>query len=191
MSTNEKDPEQSPFERMPGHVAQGIEAIAAMHSAGEERVGYLQRGIERLTFLIGRPRTLPYILAFVIIWVSYNAAAPYIGAPQLDAPPFQWLQGVVGLAALLVTTFVLTTQNRQARIGTQRNHLDLQVNLVAEQKVAKLISLLEELRRDLPNVPNRIDDTADAMTHAVDPHAVASALAETIDLDDDPTKGDP
>src|SRR5581483_10605460 len=91
-----------------------------------------------------------------------------------DPPPFGRAQGVVGLAALLMTTMVLTTQNRQMRHAEQRSHLDLQVNLLAEQKVAKLIALVEELRRDLPNVHNRKDSLAEAMTRSVDPGAVSS-----------------
>ncbi|MGB8299016.1 MAG: hypothetical protein WCG85_26595 [Polyangia bacterium] len=59
----------------------------------------------------------------------------------------------------------------------ERSHLDLQVNLLAEHKVAKLIALVEELRRDLPMVRDRIDREADAMQEAVDPNAVIEVLA--------------
>lgn len=41
-------------------------------------------------------------------------------------------------------------------------HLDLKVTLLTGQKAAKLIDLLEELRRDLPNVRNRHDPEAAA-----------------------------
>jgi uncharacterized membrane protein len=78
-----------------------------------------------------------------------------------------------------MATMVLAAQNRQRHVADEHAQLDLQINLLAEQKVAKLISLLEELRRDMPNVANRVDPLAEAMTHAVDPHAVASALRET------------
>ncbi len=64
---------------------------------------------------------------------------------------------------------VLNTQNRQGRHAEQRSHLDLQVNLLAEQKIAKLIALVEELRRDLPQVRDRVDHVAEAMKESVDP----------------------
>jgi uncharacterized membrane protein len=95
-----------------------------------------------------------------------------------DPPPFEWLQGVVGLAALLTATMILTTQNRQAKLMERRMHLDLQVNLLTEQKTAKLIELLEELRRDLPNVRNRHDSEAEIMQHAAEPMRVIAALEE-------------
>jgi uncharacterized membrane protein len=55
----------------------------------------------------------------------------------------------------------------------------LQVNLLAEHKVAKLIALVEELRRDLPMVRDRIDREADSMQEAVDPAAMLAALEGT------------
>src|SRR5271163_4723725 len=85
---------------------------------------------------------------------------------------------MVGLAALLTATMILTTQNRQAKLMEQRMHLDLQVNLLSEQKTAKLIELLEELRRDLPNVRDRHDSEAEVMQHAAEPMKVIAALEE-------------
>ncbi|MDP9151848.1 MAG: DUF1003 domain-containing protein [Myxococcota bacterium] len=163
------------------HVAQNLETVLALRAKEEERVGRHQRLIERLTQSLGRPRTLYLILTLTVGWVAFNAAAPALHWPNPDPPPCYWLQGLVGLSALLMTSMVLTTQNRQGRHAEQRAHLDLQVNLLAEQKVTKLISLMEELRRDLPNVQNRKDSTAEAMEHAVDPKAVMSALEETFD----------
>jgi uncharacterized membrane protein len=54
--------------------------------------------------------------------------------------------------------------------------LELQVSLLAEQKTAKLIALIEELRRDLPEVTNRHDAEAAAMEQSTDPHAILDAI---------------
>ena len=114
---------------VPGHVAQNIETMATLHAEAEDRVGHTQKRIERLTAAIGRPRSLKIILGAVTAWIAYNASAPWTGMPRLDPPPFAWLQGMMGLCALFVTTMVLTTQNRLAKRAAQRDHLDLQVNL--------------------------------------------------------------
>jgi uncharacterized membrane protein len=117
-----------------------------------------------------------------MLWVVANTLGSKAGFPVLDPPPFSWLQGAVSLSALLVTTMVLTTQNRQARRAFQRGNLDLQVNLVSEQKIAKLISLLEELRRDLPSVRDRVDPIAEAMAKAVDARAVVTGLEDDTNI---------
>ena len=112
------------------------------------------------------------------MWIVADEFVLASGSRPLDRPPFSWMQGVIALLALLTTMIVLTTQNRQGKYAEQRAHLELQVTLRAEQKTAKLIALVEELRRDLPSVPKRADSAAEAMTESVDPHAVVSALEE-------------
>ena len=168
-------------------VAHNIETIAHIHAEAEHRVGRHQRAIEKLTSALGRPQSLYAIATGVVLWISYNLAAPSLGLTRVDAPPFFWLQGVVSLCALLMTTVILTTQRRQARRTAQRDHLDLQVNLVAEQKIAKLISLIEELRRDLPSVRDRVDPVAQAMTEAVDTNAMVSALERHVESASNPS----
>lgn len=156
-------------------------AVLALRARQEEQVGRHQRLVERVTNALGRPRTIYVTLIFVGAWISLSLLSTALSLPVFDPPPFSRLQGVIGLAALLMTTMVLTTQNRQARHAEQRAHLDLEVNILAEQKIAKLIALVEELRRDMPNVHDRKDAVAERMTRALDPGAVIAALEETLD----------
>jgi uncharacterized membrane protein len=165
-----------------GHgVAANISRVAALVERAERRVGKHQRLIERITFAVGRPLTLYVIASFSALWVAFNCLAPGLGLRRFDPPPFAWLQGLLSLSALLMTTMILTTQNRLGADAQQRDQLDLHVNLLAEQKATKIISLLEELRTDLPTVKNRPDPVADAMTTSVDPESVATALEGTLE----------
>ena len=158
-------------------VSQEVESVASIRARAEQRLDRHQRMMEVLTTALGRPRTVYMTLSIVVGWVAFNLVTPKLfGWPRIDPPPFFWLQGMVALSALLMTTMVLITANRQTRNAEERSHLDLQVNLLAERKVAKLIALVEELRRDLPMVRDRIDREADAMQKAVDPAAMLAAL---------------
>lgn len=105
---------------------------------------------------------------------------------EFDPAPFHWLQGIVGLGALLTASVVLIKQNRLAKIAEQRDHLDLKVTLLTEQKVAKLIDLLEELRRDLPNVKDRHDPEASALQQSMNPELVLAALDERSNSNEPP-----
>jgi uncharacterized membrane protein len=158
-------------------VSQEVESVASIRARAEQRLDRHQRMMEVLTTALGRPRTVYMTLSIVVGWVAFNLVTPKLfGWPLIDPPPFFWLQGMVALSALLMTTMVLITANRQTRNAEERSHLDLQVNLLAERKVAKLIALVEELRRDLPMVRDRIDREADSMQKAVDPDAMLAAL---------------
>lgn len=159
------------------HVAHTVETVASVHSRVQGQVTRHQRAIDVLTAALGRPRTLYIIIGIVVGWCVGNSLL----TSPIDRPPFFWLQGSMGLSAILMATVILITQNRQTREAEQRAQLDLQVNLLVEKKVAKLIDLIEELRRDLPNVKNRVDEAANAMTETVDAVAVLSALEQTID----------
>lgn len=161
--------------------ANTVATVVALHERAQLAAGPSVRRISRMSAALGRPTFLVSVMAAVGTWMLVNVAASRLGLVPLDAPPFPWLQGAVSLAALLMTTVVLITQNRQNRHIEHRARLDLQVNLLAEQKVTKIIGLLEELRRDMPNVRNRVDRVADEMKQPVDTDAVLSALEKTLE----------
>lgn len=166
---------------VPPHVAETLETIAELHKKAERAVPRHQRSIEATTEVLGRPSTVYILAGGVVLWVVLNVFLPRVGVRPPDAPPFAWLQTASSVGALLMAAMVLSTQNRQRKPAEERERLDLHVNLLAEQKLAKLIALIEELRRDMPNVSNRVDSLAEAMTHAVDPNAVADALKHTLE----------
>lgn len=159
-----------------GQIDATIESVAELERKALEAASLEQRAIERFTLAVGRPRTVYLVLAAVAVWVVLNSALALAGRPPLDPPPFYWLEGVLGLAALLMTIVILTTENRMSEIAEMRSRLNLQVTLLSERKVAKVIQLLEELRYDLPSVENRDDPEAQALTLPTDPHVVAEQL---------------
>ena len=159
-------------------ISQNISAVLDFYAREEEKIGYWQRVLEHISCVIGQPAFLGFILLFVALWVLGDLATRVSGAVEFDPAPFFWLQGIVGLAALLTTTVVLIKQNRHAKLEEQRAHLDLKVTLLTEQKAAKLIDLIEELRRDLPNVKNRHDPEAVALQQSMNPGLVLAALDE-------------
>jgi uncharacterized membrane protein len=160
------------------HIDQNIESVVALRRREWQQTTPSQRRVERISRLVGRPAYLVGILVFVILWISVNVAARNLGRWTFDPPPFSILQGLLTLVALLTTTIVLIAQNRQTKLEQQHEHLDLQVNLLTEQKVSKLILLVEELRRDLPMVKDRHDPQAMAMQEAADTTQVLSAIQE-------------
>ncbi|NNM51452.1 MAG: DUF1003 domain-containing protein [Pseudomonadales bacterium] len=159
-------------------ISMNIEAVLGFYSRADQRISHSQRVLEALSERIGHPSFLAIIVIFVALWMLTNTCLRMNQVPSFDPPPFQWLQGIVGLGALLTSTIVLTKQNRLAKLEEQRAHLDLKVTLLIEQKVAKLIDLIEELRRDMPNVKDRSDAEAMALQQSMNPDSVLAALDE-------------
>ena len=175
--------DETPVDSVPEHISQNIESILAFYRREEQKISDSQRLLETVGGFMGRPSYLATVLAFVALWLLANGLCALLGFQPLDPPPFFWLQGVVSLGALLTTTVVLITQNREAKLDEQRLELELQVNLLTEQKTTKLIHLLEELRRDLPMVKDRHDPEAAALQKPTDPKELLAALEERRDKD--------
>jgi uncharacterized membrane protein len=159
-------------------ISQNINAVLDFYTREDEKMSYWQRVLERVSDGIGQPLSFGLILLFVVVWAAADLMMPFFGLAEFDPPPFHWLQGILALAALLTTTIILTKQNRLGKLDEQRDHLDLKVTLLTEQKAAKLIDLVEELRRDLPNVKNRADPEAVALQQSMNPQLVLAALDE-------------
>jgi uncharacterized membrane protein len=160
------------------HISQNIESVVALRKREWATITPSQRRLERVSRFVGRPRYLLGLLWFVALWIIINTSAPFLHFVPFDPPPFAWLEGLLTFVALLTTTVVLIAQNRQTKFEQQRADLDLQVNLLTEQKVTKVIHLLEELRRDLPMVKDRHDPQAALMQERADTAEVASALQD-------------
>jgi len=160
------------------HIEGNIESIVAIQRREWEERPLSQRRVEQMSRVIGRPMYLVGLLVFTVLWVAVNVCAAALGRRALDPFPFELLDGILSLAALVSTTVILIAQNRQTRLERQHTHLALQVNLLTEQKVTKLIHLLEELRRDLPMVKDRHDPQSEALKETPDARKVLRAIEE-------------
>ena len=171
---------QQPSESANVQIDQNITAVHDFYTREVHKLGAAQRWAERLGDFVGRPFFLVLIFWVALVWMAANLVLGSLNRTVLDHPPFHWLQGALALAALVVATVVLIKQNRVARLSEQRDHLDLKLTMLIEQKTAKLIDLMEELRRDLPSVKNRHDAGATEMQQAMSPASVIAALDEEL-----------
>ncbi len=153
-----------------------LETVLSFSRREEEMANGLQRVIERVSPALGHPVYFVVFILFCASWIAADLIFAHFKHNYFDEPPFFWLQGIVAFNGVLITMAVLVRQNRLARTEEKRAHLELQVNLLAEQKATKIIQLLEELRLDMPGVKNRLDPEAKAMQEATDPEVVLHAL---------------
>jgi uncharacterized membrane protein len=144
-------------------------------------VSRTQRFVEKTAGALGSPAYVAINIVFVVVWIALNLLAPDLGYKRIDEPPFFWLQGIVSLNAFIISTTVLIRQNRMSRLADHHAHLDLQVNLLTDEKCSKIIALLEELRHDLPDVATKHDREADELAKPADPKAVLNAIEREQD----------
>lgn len=163
----------------PEPVQKNIEAIIGLEVRHEQNIPTHQRLVEKIATGFGEPLFLYFQLAFFVVW----GVISYVNPTALESwhlPDLDLHQDWIGIASLFISTGVLVYQNRHGKISEQRSLFVLQMSLLTEQKLAKLIGLLEELRTDLPNVHNRLDVEAELMKQVTEPKVVLDMLQEAL-----------
>lgn len=164
---------------LPAHIEDTIRSIAQLHAEHHRAATPLQRIVDRTTAIVAKPRFIGMLTVAVLVWLGANSLAVVAGYVPLDPPPFSWFDGAVSLGALYIALLILSTQRREDQLAQHREQLTLELAILSEQKTAKVISLLEEMRRDSPVLANRIDDEAAAMAVPADPQSVLNAIKES------------
>lgn len=105
--------------------------------------------------------SLPFLflhLGFFAIWIGYNQLVP--AEKAFDAYPYGFLTLVVSLEAIILSVFVLLSQNRQVARDQVRNDIEYDVNLKAEMQIAnmheKFDLLYAEMQKRLDRIERRV-----------------------------------
>jgi uncharacterized membrane protein len=159
----------TPTPALPEHIEQTIRATVRLYADHHRAATRIQLVVQRMVDLLGRPGFIGLLAAAVLLWTVGNLLALSFGYAPIDPPPFAWLEMAVSLTALCITALILTTQRRDDQLAEHREQMTLELAILSEQKLAKIIQLLEESRRDNPLLDNRVDPSADAMAMPADP----------------------
>ena len=121
---------------------ENLDVLATFYEREDAELSGVQVVIERISAFFGSPAYFAFAVVFIVVWIALNCVGIRLGWVYVDRPPFFWLQGIVSANALLLTIAVLIRQNRMAQQAGHRAHLDLQINLLTEQKVSKVLQVL-------------------------------------------------
>ena len=176
MATNQNI--QPPPANLPSSAKENLEVLSQFKDREEAQISGLQLAIERVSRFFGSPAFFAFAVAFIAMWITVNIWGMNHGWRHVDTPPFFWLQGLVSCNALLLTVAVLIRQNRMAQVAEHRAHLDLQINMLTEQKVTKILQIIDELRREPTAERSHADEQVTEMSKPADAHALMHAIKE-------------
>lgn len=163
---------------LPAHIEETVRAIAELQAQHHRRATPVQRIVDRSVRTLSQPRVIGALTAIIVGWIALNVGLSAYGR-AFDLFPFPLLQDAGAALALYLTLLILITQRREDELTQHREQLTLELAILSEQKNAKIIQLLEELRRDMPSVKNRVDAEAEALSIPADPQAVLDAIMDT------------
>jgi uncharacterized membrane protein len=156
-------------------VERNIRALLVRHHQEMQQAGWQERLADTITSFTG---SMPFVyihLTMFGLWIIVNL--PGVPLPHFD-PTFVVLAMVASVEAIFLSTFILITQNRMTVQTEKRADLALQISLLAEHEITRLITLttaiaerlgidachdpeLAELAQDV--APEQVLDTMEAV----------------------------
>src|SRR5580704_11029437 len=81
------------------------------------------------------------------------------GIPRFDPAPFPLLDTLVAIEAIFLASFIVMRQSRLSRRSDERDHLILQVLLLAEKEITAVLQIERKLpvKAELPELPNNVE----------------------------------
>ena len=150
-----------------------IEALQQRRKAEAEKASREAKIAEAITRFTGSMLFVWLHLAVFGFWILANLGwVP--GVPRWDES-FVVLAMIASVEAIFLSTFVLISQNRMAAAADKRADLDLQINLLAEHEVTKLVAMVSEISRHL-GLDHAVEEDVEELKRNVAPEAVLDAI---------------
>ena len=155
---------------------QNVETIAAMDRLSQRERTRGQRVADGFARVVG---SWPFIIIQSIIlgaWVILNITA---WIKHWDPYPFILLNLALSFQAAYASPIIMMSQNRQSRVSDRRNHLDLQINLLAEQENTEMLRLLDKICKKL-EIPVE-DSTLKILEQKTKPDSIIQEIEKRLE----------
>ena len=162
-------------ETLNSSLRRNIDVLRQRRGDEEAKAGAEERLARAITRFSGSMRFVYVHLALYGGWIVANLGS-IPGLRPWD-PTFVVLAMIASVEAIFLSTFILITQNRMAAAADRRAELDLQVSLLAEAEITKLVELVSEIASRM-DVPTAREGDIEEMKRLVQPEAVLDAIEE-------------
>ena len=151
-----------------------IHALLQRRKREEASTPLQDRIAARITAFTGSMRFVYLHLAIFGTWIVANV--PGTPWPKFD-PSFVILAMIASVEAIFLSTFVLITQNRMAMLADRRDDLNLQISLLAEHEVTRIIQITTRIA-DRLGIEEVHDPELQDLMRDVDPEKVLDTIGK-------------
>jgi uncharacterized membrane protein len=159
-------------------VIHNIQAIADLERDTRDKRTLADRVTAAVTRVAGSTAFIAVHACWFTAWIALNTTRY-----AFDAYPFALLNLIVALEAVFLTSVVLMTQNQMAGLTDRRAHLDLQVNLLAEQELTAMLHMLHGLCAHAGVKVTIRDERVQHLLTETDIQQIAVALDRKLDAE--------
>src|SRR5690349_2208932 len=128
-------------------VHENIEQLIAIRDSEEQKKGLQEKAADLLTRFSGSMLFVYVHAVWFGLWIAFNVG--WLGEKPFDPFPFSLLTLIVSLEAIFLSTFVLISQNHASQMADRRADLDLQINLLSEHEITRLLTLMDAVASHL------------------------------------------
>ena len=155
-----------------------VEQIARLEAEHLLHRSLAERAAGVLTGAAGTATSAVLHVVWFAGWILVNLGRVH-GVPPFDPFPFSLLTTIVSLEAIFLSICILINQNQMTRQADRRAHLDLQVNLLAEQESTATLRIVRRVAEHLG--VDLADCTPDrSLTTETDVERLAAAMDEVL-----------
>lgn len=160
-----------------GVVHRNIRALMAVRKEFDATKSAQDRIADTITHFVG---SMPFVYIHALWfggWLVINTGV-VPGVKPFDPFPFVMLAMIASVEAIFLSTFVLISQNRMAVLADKRADLDLQINLLAEHEITRLIAIVDAIAERVGAKALPRESVAE-LKRDVDPELVLQTIAQT------------
>jgi|ERR1700722_4901247 uncharacterized membrane protein len=118
-----------------------IDSIVKQEEEALQRRSWSERLADEVGAFAGSLLFVSFHSTVLIAWVLVNSGK-VPGMLPFDPYPFSLLGVIVSVEAVVLSSFILMRQNRMMRRGERRDHLNLQVDLLSEKEITKVLQMV-------------------------------------------------
>ncbi|HXG89919.1 MAG TPA: DUF1003 domain-containing protein [Vicinamibacterales bacterium] len=133
-----------------------VKAVANLERDVRRAASPGERVAHAFSTMVGQIGFVIAQLVAIAAWIAWNTAGPE--PSRFDPYPYVLLTLIVTCEGVLIATFILIAQNRMSKQNDQRDHLHLQINLLAEQELTLVLKLLRRVADRLEVASDTADD---------------------------------
>jgi uncharacterized membrane protein len=155
-----------------------IETVARLEREFLETRTRVERVADAIGSFAGSIQFVILHLVWFALWVAINTGR--FGIPAFDPFPYVFLSMIVSLEAVLLSTFVLMKQNRMSQRADHRDHLNLQVDMLTEREVTKILQMLQRICERMGLEQTAKDSEVEQLSQATAIDALAQELRDKL-----------
>jgi uncharacterized membrane protein len=127
-----------------GNLQRRAKAIQSFKAKVKEERSQFEIIADSLTRWFGTITFLVMNLILFALWLTINLNV-IPGIVAFDPYPFGMLTMIVSLEAIVLSIIVLISQNRESVVNNLREEMDMNVDVIAEEEITKLLELVSRI----------------------------------------------